>query len=89
MLGRIYSTLLERAHQGGELSLPLLAGQFAPEEMDHLTEIISKPEIVQGSRQKALHDYIDVIKTEHSKAAPDDDLRAMAEKYRQKKGYGV
>jgi len=89
VLGKIYSVLLEKVQQGGEISLPLLAGQFTPEEMDHLTEIISKPEIVQGSREKALMDYINVIKTEHSKAQPEGDLRAIAEKYRQKKGYGV
>ncbi|MGI6028261.1 MAG: DNA primase [Candidatus Heteroscillospira sp.] len=89
VLAKIYSALLERVRSGAELSLPLLAGQLSGEEMDHLTQLISKPEIVQGSRRKALHDYIDVIKTEHSRAAPEGDLRAMAEKYRQTKGYGV
>jgi len=89
ILGKIYSVLLDRVQQQSEISLPLLAGQFTAEEMDHLTDIISKPEIVQGSREKALHDYINVIKTEHSKAQPEGDLRAIAEKYRQKKGYGV
>ena len=88
-LGKIYSVLLQRTENSQDINLPLLAGQFSQEEMDHLTEIISKPEIVQGSRQKALQDYINVIKSEHGKAGPQDDLRAMAEKYRQKKGYGV
>ena len=56
--------------------------------MSCLTQIVSEPELVQGSRAKALADYIDIIKSEHSKASPVKDLRAMAEQYRQKKGYG-
>ena len=87
-LGRIYAALLGQLRSGGELSPPLLAGQLSQDEMSCLTEIIGSPEMTQGSRAKALADYIEVIKSERSRAAPQDDLRAMAAKYRQKKGYG-
>ena len=88
VLARIYSALLDMAASGAELSLPLLSGLLSSDEMSCLTQIVSEPELVQGSRAKALADYIDIIKSEHSKASPVKDLRAMAEQYRQKKGYG-
>ena len=88
-LRNIYSTLLELVRSGDTVSLPLLAGRLSQDEMDTLTGLINQPEIIQGSRQKALHDYIDVIQSEHNKDAPGADLRALAEKYRQTKGFGV
>ncbi|MGE4352790.1 MAG: DNA primase [Oscillospiraceae bacterium] len=90
LLAKIYTMLLTRIQNGEDISLPLLAGKFSSEEMSHLTEILQKPEIVQGSRQKALADYIDVINTEHSKTSDNLNYneRAMAiwNKRRQKKG---
>jgi DNA primase len=87
-LAHLYAVLLERLQAGDTLELPLLAGRFSPEEMSLLTELISAPEIGPVSREKALADYIDVIRTEQNKAADQQDLRAAAEKYRKTKGYG-
>ena len=92
MLQKIYTVLLQRIQGGEEISLALLAEKFSQDEMNHLTEILQKPEIVQGSRQKALCDYINVIINEHRKAADNSDFNetamAMWNKRRQKKGLG-
>ena len=87
VLGRMFEALLERARAGDDLSLAALAGQFTPEEISHLTGILQKPEDLSAA-DKALTDYIDIIMAEKAQRESPGDLRAIAEKYREKKGYG-
>ena len=86
LLGRFYAELLCRAQQNESMAVDLLAGVFSPDELSHLTAIVQGP-VNFANSEKELHDYIDIIEKENLGTA-ETDLRAMAEKYRQTKGYG-
>ena len=81
LLGRFYRALRERAAAQGTLSLSALNGMFTPEEMDHLTAILNKPEVLANGAQ-ALADYIAVIRSEGRYRAAAGDLLALAEQKR-------
>ncbi len=89
LLGNIFAELLKIQKIGGEISVNLLSGTLTAEEMGVFVKIINEPEIVQGSRKRALGDYINVIKAENSDKNEPSDLREIAEKLREKKGYGA
>ena len=83
-------TLLWAAHKEGRpLSPGLLAGALSPEEASHIAGICQQPESPQNA-QRALADYIDLIKTEARKRAGGeiDPLLAATEKWKDKKGTG-
>lgn len=87
MLGRLYSILREKAESQTPLSMAALSGVFSPEEVDHITGVLQRPEVLSNG-QKALRDYIHVIRTErevHS-AVNDADLLAFAKNKRNSKG---
>ena len=85
LLARFFSELKENAGKGTSPSLALLTERFTNEEISILTEILSKPqELSQG--EKALNDYIKIIKTE--KLARHEDLNEVAKKMLESKGYG-
>jgi len=91
VLGRLYTELGTMAREGQRLSLSVLAEKFTPEEISHFTELVQKPQELQNS-QKALSDYIDIIKTEKLAAkvgaAGEETLLEMSRKLRESKGYG-
>lgn len=87
MLGRLFAMLRDKAAVQTALSPAVLSGSFSPEEVQHITALLQKPEVLSSGR-KALSDYIGVIREEHDKRAAGMDLRALAEKIRNKKGYG-
>ena len=65
-----------------------LAAVLQPEEMDHLTALLQRPESAANAPQ-ALADYIRIIKEEYAKrSAGFDPLAAARETYKDKKGYG-
>ena len=89
MLGRYFALLREKAATDTELSPAVLSGVFTPEEEQHITKLLQKPEPPDDSgRKKALTDYIDIIREERDKRTAGSDPRAYAEKLRNKKGYG-
>ena len=63
----------------------VLAGQFTPEEMSHFTTVVSGTEDLSNG-DRAMADYIQIIVG--SGQEQDEDLRALAEKYRKTKSYG-
>ena len=80
LLGRVYASLWE--------SHMTLAAVLQPEEMDHLTALLQRPESAANAPQ-ALADYIRIIKEEYAKrSAGFDPLAAARETYKDKKGYG-
>ncbi len=85
-LRRIYSVLLARLKRGDSVSTGALGEELSSGEMSLLVRIIQKPEILSHSG-KALSDYIGRIRERKAQKAPTGDLRALADKYRQKKGY--
>ena len=87
LLGRFFTVLKEKAEAHAPLSMASLAASFTAEEIDHLTAILQKPEVLSNG-QKALGDYINIIKTEKQNFSAEDDLRAFAEQMRNRKGYG-
>ena len=91
VLGRFYSELLRRTKNGAEPSLAPLSEFFSNDEISLLTELVSKP-MELSNAEKALGDYIKIIKTEklarEQSASGQTDLREFAEKMRQSKGYG-
>ncbi|MCR5665065.1 MAG: DNA primase [Oscillospiraceae bacterium] len=85
-LARIYGVLLDRARQGGELGSAALSGVLSGEEMSLLVQLLQKP--VQLSRSEtALNDYINRIRERKAFSSGTEDLRALANKLREKKGY--
>ena len=85
LLGRFYAELLGRVRAGERISMAVLAGQFTPEEMSHFTAVVDGTEdLSNGAR--AMDDYIQIIVG--SGQEQDEDLRALAEKYRKTKSYG-
>lgn len=92
VLGRFYQELLLRTENGAQPSLATLGENFTNDEISLLTELVSKP-IELSSANKALSDYINIIKTEklarEKGEAGQIDLRSFAaEKLKQSKGYG-
>lgn len=85
-LGRIYSVLLKRLGKGDSVSAAALGEELSSGEMSLLVRIIQKPEILSHS-DKALADYIGRMRDIKAQKSPSSDLRALADKYRQKKGY--
>ena len=84
-LAHIYDEMWKRRGRGGVASLAAVLG---PEEMDHLTVILQKPESAANAPQ-ALADYIRIIQEEYNKRAGDlDPLAAACKTYKDKKGYG-
>ncbi len=59
---------------------------LSPEEMAHLTAVIHKQD--HPISQEAFDDCLRVIKSEARKAQGTDDLKALQEQLRKKKGYG-
>ena len=85
LLGRFYAELLRRTQAGERISMGVLAGQFTPDEMSHFTTVLGGTEDLSNA-EKAMDDYIQIIVG--SGQEQEDDLRALAEKYRKTKSYG-
>ena len=71
------------------MSPGLLSGALDAEEASHIAAICQQPESSQNA-QRALADYIHIVKTEAKKRAGGDvdPLLAATEKYKDKKGTG-
>lgn len=89
LLGKVFDLLSRRAARGLSANLSALAGELEGEEMDHLTNVVSRPEDLTNIR-RSLHDYIEIIRHEALRkqgSEKDDFLMAVREKYQQKKAY--
>ena len=88
LLGRAYAELAARNGAGQTVSLGTLEGTFSPEEMAHLSAVANKDD--QIVNEDALRDYVDVIRQEDARRSTSggEALLAMAERLREKKGYG-
>ncbi len=89
LLGRMYAALKAQADSGAPPSLGPLYEDFTAEEVSHLTQILQKPEDLSNG-ERALSDYIEIM---HESSAQTQDLSpeallSVAEKLKQKKGYG-
>ena len=85
-LGRIYSAIRDRLRRGESVNTATLGEELSGEDMSLLVSLLQKPELLSRSRQ-SLHDYINKIKERREESSQSADLRALANKYREKKGY--
>jgi len=89
LLGRIYSLASERYGDGRPVTLASMEDSISAEEAAHLSKVLSKP--FKGlEAEKALSDYISIIKLQSLKAEETDEQSLLSAqlKYREKKGYG-
>ena len=79
-----HAELLRRIRSGERISPGVLSGQFTPEEMSHFITVLNGTEDMANAGQ-AMADYIGIIA---GREEPEEDLRALAEKYRKTKSFG-
>ncbi|NLV85850.1 MAG: DNA primase [Clostridiales bacterium] len=92
ILGRLFDELKLRAGRGLGLSLSLLAESFSNEEISLLTDIVQQPQELSNA-EKALSDYINIIKTEklarqQKDSSHGDELLAVRDEMLRRKRYG-
>ena len=85
-LGRIYAAILEKLRRGEAVSTATLSEALSGEEMSLLVSLLQEPERLSRSGQ-SLRDYIGKIQERRDEAGQAGDLRALASRYREKKGY--
>ena len=85
LLGRVYDQLLSRHRQGLEVSLGVLS-DLSAEEMSHVAGILRRQEAPVS--EEALRDCIRTIRSESRKrqVTSDDDLLALRNQVRERKG---
>ncbi|MBQ2893555.1 MAG: DNA primase [Oscillospiraceae bacterium] len=88
LLGRVYGQLQLRHQQGMDVSVAVLT-DLSSEEMSHITAIIQRQQ--ETVSEKALADCVGTILAEHqaSSVSSEDDLLALQNKLRERKGLGV
>ena len=88
LLGRTFEALRGRGREGLQVSLAALGEGFTAEELAHLTQMSQKKtELVS---EDAFRDYLGIILDESARAGvrTDQDLLALRDRLKQKKGYG-
>ena len=88
LLGKAFAQLAERYRQGLEVSVGVLT-DFNSEEMSHLAGILQRQD--GPVNETALKDCIRTIRAEHqvSNVSSDDDLLALRNKLKERKGLKV
>ena len=85
-LGKIYSVLKSKLERREIISMATLAAVLSPQEVSLLAQIQQKPERLCNGDQ-ALADYIDKLRQQKELAAGGADLRELARKLKETKGY--
>lgn len=92
LLGKTYQALLDAHGKQRTLSSPAaLAGELTAEEMSHLAGILQKKHFTLSNAEKAVADYIRIIRASSDKrngTGEADALLAAMDAYKGKKGYG-
>ncbi len=89
LFGRVFVDLRQRAASGRPISLSAMAEDYTPEEMSHLSYIMSKD--TTALSDEAMADYLRVIQEEYegrTRARTEDNLRLLAEQMKASKRYG-
>ena len=88
-LRHIYTEIRQRLDRGGEVSPATLAAALSGEEMSLLIRLQGEP-LAAANSERALSDYIHKLyecKEQNKKVSSPEDLLALSEKYREKKGF--
>lgn len=86
VLGHIYSTIRGKIDRGEAVSTAALSAELSLNEMSLLVSILQKPELLAHG-ERALRDYIERIHEQKELETQTADLRALADKLRQRKGF--
>ena len=86
VLQHIYTILLEEARDSDQTGSGVRSALLSPDEMEILAGILQKPGSLQNARQ-AVADYTRVIREQKKIREGTDDLRALAQEMKDKKGY--
>ncbi len=85
-LGRIYAAIRGKIDRDAAVSTAALAEELSQSEMSLLVSLLQKPELLSLG-EKTLRDYIRKIRDQKELASGSVDLRALAGKLRERKGY--
>lgn len=88
MFGRAYDALRRRWEDDNSVNPSVLSELLTPEEMAHLTFVLQKPDT--PLTDEAFDDCVRIISEEyrHANVSGAEDLKAIQESLRRKKGYG-
>ena len=86
VLGKIYKILKNIIVSGDSVSPTTLSAELSSAEMSLLVSILQKPEQLSSGEQ-SLNDYIQKIYEQKELSSKTTDLRALADKLRERKGY--
>ena len=86
VLARIYSVLKSKFEKGEIISMATVSAVLLPQEASLLASILQKPEMLRNG-EKALSDYIGRIKRQNELARSAEDLRELANRLKETKGY--
>lgn len=88
VLRRVYEALLGRSEQHLTVSLPVLEGELTAEEMTHMTAVVQKAD--EPVSEEAFSDFCRIIREEYRRThlSGTDDLLAIRDRLKEKKGYG-
>ena len=86
VLGHIYSVILNKIRLGGDISTATLSDELSSQEMSLLVNILHKPEELSQA-ERCLRDYINKIREQQELSGKETDLNALAEKFRERKGF--
>jgi len=86
VLGKIYGTILRKIRNGDNISTGSLSGELSLGEMSLLVDILQKPELLSNA-DRTLNDYINKLQDNKNISAQSTDLRALASKLRERKGF--
>ena len=85
-LAHIYSAIVQRIKSGGSMSTAVLSETLSGEEMGLLVSLLQKPEDLRHG-ERSLADYIEKINERSALRSGGTDLRELANKLRERKGY--
>ena len=85
-LARIYSVLKEKFENGDIISMASMSAALLPQEAALLASVLQKPEALRNG-DKALADYIERVRDRHELKQSYGDLRQLANKLKETKGY--
>ena len=84
-LAKLFDELKRRKREGAAITPAAVAAGLSPSEAAQLTVILGKPESIAGG-ERAMADYIEKIRSR--KLSGQADLLEVAQRLREKKGYG-
>ncbi len=85
-LARIYSVLKSKFENGEIISMASMSAALIPQEASLLAAVLQKPEALRNG-DKALADYIQRVKNRYELKQSGEDLRELANRFKETKGY--